>query len=92
LQGTALKIRKTVGSGLPLDDVLKEVFIGWDKIFHSSTARKLFWDGVTIINCTAKEMSDEAKMACEMLKSRLPVTVAEHEPGIYKLAYFRYVS
>jgi hypothetical protein len=27
-----------------------------------------------------------------MIKPRLPVTVAEHEPGVFKLAYFRYVS
>jgi hypothetical protein len=75
-----------------LDDVLKEIFIGWDKIFHTATVKELFWDGLTVVNCTPREMSDEAKMACDMIKPRLPVTVAEHEPGVFKLAYFRYVS
>jgi hypothetical protein len=91
-QGTALKIKKTVGSGLPMDDVLKEIFIGWDKIFHTATVKKLLWDGLTVVNCTPRKMALEAQMACSMLKPRLPVTITEHEPGIFNLAYFRYVS
>lgn len=73
-----------------MDDVLKEIFIGWDNIFQTATVKKLLWDGVTVVNCTPREMSFEAKMACNMIKPRLPVTIAEHEPGIFKLAYFRH--
>jgi hypothetical protein len=91
-QGTVQKIRKTVGSGLPMEDILKEIFIGWDNIFQTTSVKKLLWDGLTVVNCTTREMSFEAKMACDMLKPRLPVTIAEYEPGIFKLAFFRHVS
>jgi hypothetical protein len=91
-QGTAHKIKKTVGSGLPMEAIMKEIFIGSDSIFQTATVKKLLWDGLTVVNCTAKEMSFEAKMACDMLKPRLPVTIAEYEPGIFKLAFLRHVS
>jgi hypothetical protein len=91
-QGTAQKIKKTIGSGLPMEEILKEMFIGWKDIFQTATVKKLLWDGLTVVNCTAKKMSFEAKMACTMLKPRLPVTIAEYEPGIFKMAFFRHVS
>ncbi|PNF15089.1 hypothetical protein B7P43_G15994, partial [Cryptotermes secundus] len=73
-----------------MEDILKEIFIGWNNIFQTATVKKLLWDGLTVVNCTAKAMSDTASMACEMLKPRLPVTIAEYEPGIFKLAFFRH--
>jgi hypothetical protein len=91
-QGTVQKIKKTVGSGLPMEDILKEMFIGWDNIFQTATVKKLLWDGLTVVNCTARKMSVEGQMACSMLKPRLPITITEREPGIFKLAFLRHVS
>jgi hypothetical protein len=53
----------------------------------------LIWRGVKAVNCTVPEqMSPNSQMVCGSLKSLLPAMVAEHEPGIFKMAYFRHVS
>jgi hypothetical protein len=76
-----------------MDTVMTEIFHGSEKVFHTATVRDLTWQGVTVVNCTAAyQMSFEAKMVCDMLKPQLPAMVTEHEPGIYKMAYFRHVS
>jgi len=70
-----------------------EIFHGSDKIFHTATVGDLTFRGVNVVNCSVIDhLSSEGQMVCGALKSLLPATVAEHEPGIYKMAYFRHVS
>jgi len=64
-----------------------------EKIFHTARVGDLTFRGVNVVNCTViDQMSSEGQMVCGALKSLLPAVVAEHEPGLYKMAYFRHVS
>jgi hypothetical protein len=72
---------------------LGEIFHGSDKVFQTAKVGDLTFRGVNVVNCTVTDqMSSEGKMICGALKSLLPATVAEHEPQIFKMAYFRHVS
>ena len=92
-QATVLKVDRIAGSSLKIGSILKEIFYGSEKVFHTARVRDLLWQGVTVVNCTVTDqMSLEAKMVCGVLKPQLPLMVTEHEPGIFKMAYFRHVS
>ena len=78
---------------MTLDDILKEIFHGSEKVFHTATVGDLIWGGIKLVSCTeTNKMSSEASMVCGMLNSLLPPMVTEHEPGVFKMAYFRHVS
>ncbi|KDR19824.1 Lysosome membrane protein 2 [Zootermopsis nevadensis] len=90
IMGTALNVRRNFGPDLSMDPFLKEISPVSESIFLTATVRKLFWDGVTVINCTGDKLSSDAEMICGVLTPHLPVVVSEHEPGIFKMAYFRH--
>jgi hypothetical protein len=71
---------------------MREIIPGSDSVFQTATVRDLLWDGVTVVDCTGDDLSSEAQMICGMIKPYLPVMVSEQEPGIFKMAFLRYVS
>ena len=88
-----MKAQRYLPAGTSLDDVLSEVFYGSEKVLHTATVGDLIWRGVKVVNCTVTEkMSANSQMVCGAIRSLLPAMVAEHEPEIFKMAYFRHVS
>jgi hypothetical protein len=87
-----LELKKVLSPEFELNTVTNTILSGSEKVFQTATVRELLWDGVAAIDCRGTESPSEGKVICSLLKPHLPVMIAEHEPGLYKMAYLRHVS